>query len=109
MTARSGGSPARADANDADADAMVRIVEIAHGEAVGIGLAGSELPRRRANATKPRDAGRASGTSGTRAVERAVENERVTRARTLGATVTRAIAIVIVVVAVRFAARVYGW
>ena len=97
---------------------MVRIVEIAHGEAVGIGLAGSELPRRRARTTTPRDAGRARGTGGTSGTSGTSESAggtggsaggRSTRARTLGVTVTYAVAIVVVVVAVRFAARAYGW
>ena len=94
---------------------MVRIVEIAHGEAVGIGLAGSELPRRRARTTTPRDAGRARGTGGTSGTSGSAGGTggsaggRSTRARTLGVTVTYAVAIVVVVVAVRFAARAYGW
>ena len=91
---------------------MVRIVEIAHGEAVGIGLAGSELPRRRARTTTPQDAGRARGTGGTSGSAGGTGGSaggRSTRARTLGVTVTYAVAIVVVVVAVRFAARAYGW
>ena len=45
-------------------DAMARIREIEDGESVGIGLAGSELPRRRNRRTRSTESASASGEDG---------------------------------------------